>query len=147
MWCTDSTNLVTFLTKGSRQAEIQNLIFNIMKCSSEIDCIISPVHLYREHERIQEVDFLSKCPDSDNWSIDMASFNRLNNRFKFRTNLFAGSNNKRTDQGHKDAFSIQWSAVDLSTNITIDQCHQMYLELHMARSTNSAKLASIRFLL
>lgn len=121
MWATDSTNLVAFLHKGSGKKRIQTLVFDILKWSAEVQCVINPIHLFREDERIQEVDFLSKRPDTDNWSIDMLSFNELNDQFHFTIDLFADNKNRRVetfvsrfyhpDARAVDAFSVEWTGM------------------------------------
>ncbi len=121
LWLTDSTNVVAFLTKGSPKAEIQNLIFDILKISSDIKCNISPCHLFREDERIKEVDFLTKIKDSDNWSVDMLSFKSFDDDFHFELDLFADQKNRKTvsfvskyyhpDCKAVDAFTTEWKGM------------------------------------
>lgn len=121
IWGTDSTNLVSFLEKGSRQTRIQKLIFDVLRFCAENNCVITPIHLYREDERIKEVDYLSKLKDTDNWSIDVTTFDRLDNKFHFTVDLFADVNNARTPQFaskfyHEkalgvDAFSMDWKGI------------------------------------
>lgn len=120
-WGTDSTNLVAFLTKGSGKPKIQCKIFEILQMLESVNCVLTPVHLYREDERLQQVDYLSKCLDTDNWSIDFNSFKELDAIFHFEVDMFADDKNKRApvfvskfyhkDSLAVDAFSIQWSGI------------------------------------
>ena len=73
-WLTDSTNLVTFLTKGSRQPKIQTVVIEIMTLAKELNCCIQPIPLFREDPQIQIADEGSKAPDSDDWSVDEHTF-------------------------------------------------------------------------
>ena len=57
----------------------------------------TPIHLYQEDERIQQVDYLTKVKDTDNWSIDYFSFKALDDDFKFKVDLLADSKNKKTE--------------------------------------------------
>ncbi len=121
VWLTDSSNVVSFLTKGSPKPGIQAKTFEILSITTKLQCILSPVHLYREDDRIRQVDSLSKSRDSDNWSIDFASFAKLHDKFRFTIDLFADVNNKKLesfvsnfyhpDAVATDAFSIPWVGV------------------------------------
>ena len=121
LWLTDSTNLVSFIRKGSPKPSIQARIFNILVLCAQLKCTIDPIHLFREDERIKEVDSLSKSNDSDNWSIDYVSFESFNNDFHFEVDLFADQNNTRAPSFASkfyhpnsigvDAFSIEWSQI------------------------------------
>lgn len=117
-WGTDSTNLVAFLTKGSPKQWIQKRIFEVLQMTAALKCIITPVHLFRDDVRIQGVDYLSKEPDADNWSIDQHSFESFDNDFHFDLDVFADENNKKVknfyskyyheDSQAVDAFSVEW---------------------------------------
>lgn len=118
LWLTDSANVVSFLTKGSPKSHLQSMIFDILILSTNLNCVISPVHLYRSDERVQQADFLSKIKDSDNWSVDARSFDRFNADFHFDVDLFADLNNRKVptfvskfynpEALAVDAFTISW---------------------------------------
>lgn len=120
-WGTDSQNLVSFLTKGSPKPWIQSIVFEILKMSATLHCVINPVHLYREDERIREVDQMSKFKDSDNWSIDHHSFNQFDQDFHFEVDIFADAFNRKAqrfisqfyhaESEAVDAFSIEWKGM------------------------------------
>jgi len=118
-WCTDSTNVVSFLSKGSSKSHLQAVIFDIAKKLQKLNLIITPVHLLREDPRIKEADCLSKVKDSDDWSLDHSSFDSLDRIFGFTLDLFASATNKKTTKyfseflmpGTKgiDAFAQDWT--------------------------------------
>lgn len=120
-WGTDSTNLVAFLTKGSGVPQTQSRIFKLLKWAAEIRCVITPVHLYREDARIQEVDYLSKVPDSDNWSVDISTLKSLDEVYHFEVDMFADENNRRVQRFASknfhaeslgvDAFTLNWNGM------------------------------------
>jgi len=117
-WITDSEVMTQVLKKGSHRPILQKLVFQVANLCSELQIRIEPIHLRREDPRIQMADTLSKTKDTDNWSIDEASFQFLNEQFRFETDIFADKNNRRTprffskyfDQGTSgvDAFSMPW---------------------------------------
>ncbi len=121
MWLTDSTNFVAFVMKGSSKPTIQNKVFDILSTLTSWGCAITPIHVRREDERIQQVDHLSKVLDTDNWSIDSASFKSLHDAFHFEIDLFADNKNRKVDlfaskYFHElsvavDAFSIPWKGM------------------------------------
>ncbi len=118
LWVTDSENLVVFLEKGSGKKSIQLLAFDILKWCVDLQCTIHPIHLYRTDERIRQVDYLSKNPDSDDWSVDQHTFAGFHEDFHFEVDLFASFNNKKVplfaskyyhpESLGVDAFSLDW---------------------------------------
>jgi len=118
IWATDSENLVSFLSKGSPKKHIQEKVFEIYQLCVKLDCTIEPLHLLRTDERIQQVDHLSKIKDTDNWSIDAFSFEKLKSEFQLNLDVFADAKNARLErfiskfyeQGAYavDAFSVEW---------------------------------------
>jgi len=110
--------LVSFLNKGSPKPHIQEKVFEIYKLCVKLDCSIEPLHLLRTDERIQQVDHLSKIKDTDNWSIDAFSFEKLKSEFQLNTDVFADAKNARLkrfiskfyEQGTYavDAFAVEW---------------------------------------
>jgi len=119
IWCTDSTNVVAFWNKGSSIPAIQNALFDLVKMVKDMDCELQILHIRREDPRLAEVDTLSKTKDSDNWSIDFASFQALNNEFQYEVDLFADNINARLPKFvskfyhekalETDAFTINWN--------------------------------------
>ena len=89
LWATDSTNVVSFLEKGSSKSHVQSAVLGIAECLAKLNSFIQPIHLYREDSRIEEADRLSKNPDSDDWSIDEISFQYLKSKYKLEMDMFA----------------------------------------------------------
>lgn len=118
-WCTDSANAVAFLSKGSGKPHVQERIFKVAQMLSSLKLVLTPVHLLRSDERIQLADDLSKCRDSDDWSIDRASFDTLDKIYGFDLDVFASTNNKKCARFYSEfyeqsaagveAFSLPWS--------------------------------------
>ena len=95
-WLTDSTNLVTFLTKGSTKAAIQTMVIEVLCLAKTLNCIIQPIHLLRDDPRIVIADAGSKVPDSDDWSVDNATLEWLNEQLgPFTLDCFADESNKK----------------------------------------------------
>ena len=102
-WVSDSTNLVTFLTKGSKKAEIQKTVIEIFRLAKNLNCRIQPIHLLREDPRIQVADAGSKAADTDDWSIDTTSYRWLETKFgPFTIDLFADEANKKCQRFYSD---------------------------------------------
>jgi len=111
-WCTDSTNVVAFLSKGSGRAHVQKVIFEIAKKLQQLRIIISPIHLSRDDIRIQKADDRSKVVDSDDWSIDHMSFESLNKQFALEIDAFASRSNTRLQR----FYSEEWEEGAAGTN-------------------------------
>jgi hypothetical protein len=86
-WLTDSENLVRFLTKESGKIYIQREIFSVMTICQQLKIRIIPIHLMRDDPRIQIADQGSKISDTDDWSIDDETFQRLNHHYQFTINF------------------------------------------------------------
>jgi hypothetical protein len=105
-WLTDSENLVTFLRKGSKKRDIQAQLLAVLEKARALNAKIEPIHLRREDPRIQLADGGSKIPDSDDWSIDEASFQKLNTKYgPFTIDLFAADNNAKVKNFYSECFS------------------------------------------
>jgi hypothetical protein len=95
-WLTDSTNLVTFLTKGSTKPAIQVIVIEVLCLARSLNCILQPIHLLRDDPRIVIADAGSKAPDSDDWSIDQDSFKWLERELgPFTLDCFADESNNK----------------------------------------------------
>lgn len=112
VWATDSTNLVSFLSKGSSKGNIQTVVFEILSMLSTLKSVLSPVHLFREDERIQQADYLSKLKDSDNWSIDDHSFQTFHRDFQFELDVFADVKNRKVPRFMSRCYHVETQAVD-----------------------------------
>jgi hypothetical protein len=105
-WLTDSENLVTFLRKGSKKRDIQAQLLAVLEKARTLNAKIEPIHLRREDPRIQLANGGSKIPDSDDWSIDEASFQKLNAKYgPFTIDLFAADNNAKVKSFYSEFFS------------------------------------------
>ncbi len=121
-WVTDSENVVSFLKKGSRKEAIQAILFDVVLDAHDLEVQIEPIHLLRQDPRIQIADEGSKQPDSDNWSIDDASFSWILEKFpQMETDMFADASNRRLkkfcslyyspDTWAVDAYSACWKSL------------------------------------
>jgi len=119
LWGTDSTNVVSFIEKGSGRPLIQKHVFDIVRHLHAKNNTLTVYHLYREDPRIQVVDNLSKTKDTDNWSVDYQTFKEFHEEFHFTIDLFADNVNKKLTRFSSlywcegtagvDAFTMSWS--------------------------------------
>ncbi len=115
-WLTDSSNLVTFLTKGSSRARIQTDVLEVLALTKRLNIRIIPIHLLRSDPRIQVADDGSKFPDSDDWSIDSQTFDKLQASIgKFTIDIFADNKNTKTKRFFSNFWCIGTLAVDAFT--------------------------------
>ena len=77
IWLTDSTNLVSFLTKGTMKADIQDQVLQVCHLLTKYQIRIVPIHLRRSDYRIQWADEGAREFDPDDWTIDSQSFKEL----------------------------------------------------------------------
>jgi len=119
-WCTDSTNVVAFLNKGSGREHVQKVVFEIAKKAQKLRLVLTPLHLLRTDQRIQVADEESKVADTDDWSVDVLSFKDLDKQFSFDIDVFASKSNRRLERFYSktweegcagvDAFAQDWSS-------------------------------------
>jgi len=118
-WLTDSTNLVSFIQKGSGKPNIQPLAFEVAMMCSELELNIIPIHMFREDPRLQWADEGSKAKNTDNWSLSYEDFQWFLQWTSFDTDLFADRLNRQADQFCSlfyeegslgvDCFSLNWA--------------------------------------
>ena len=113
-WITDSTNLATFLTKVSGKSYIQSEVFRIMVICKTLNVRIIPVHLLRDDPRIQIADDGSKTTDTDDWAIDVETFESINKerRGKFTIDLFASDKNTKCRRFFSNFYCKNTSGID-----------------------------------
>ncbi len=112
-WMTDSSNLVAFLTKGSRKSSIQDDVLEVLGLSRRLNCCLVPIHLLREDPRIQVADAGSKAPDTDDWGVDEQTFAILEEKYgPFSIDLFADETNHRVKKFYSDFWSPSSSGVN-----------------------------------
>jgi len=110
-WATDSTNLVSFLSKGSKKREVQKLLFEAVEISHQLRVNIIPIHLYREDPRIQEANEGSKMADSDDCSISFEDWKWFE-AFDLKVDLFADHLNTRSSHFCAQYYSPEVWAID-----------------------------------
>lgn len=97
-WLTDSTNLVSFLTKGSGKRHIQPYVFHVARFCRANNLCITPIHLRRGDDRIMKADAGSRNNASDDWGVDRGCFETFNTLWKFTIDLFASSVSAKTER-------------------------------------------------
>ena len=118
LWLTDSTNLVSFLTKGTMKRQIQQQILAVFRLLAQYKMRIVPVHLKRTDFRIQWADEGSREFDPDDWGVDMSSYKDVTRNWQPTVDLFAHSTNRKCAKFYSygnapfsagvDAFTRNW---------------------------------------
>ena len=145
-WLTDSENLVVFLNKGSSKQPIQQLVLEIMTLAKQLRIVLFPIHLRREDPRIKMADAGSRVRDSDDWSLDSASFAYLQGMFgPFSIDLFADTSNAKAPQFYSDflcpgslgidAFTHSWSGENAWICPPISQVLKVIRKLKLSKLT------------
>lgn len=111
-WLTDSENLVRFLAKGSGKKQIQAEIFKVMTLCQKLNIRIVPIHLLRDDPRIQVADDGSKRLDTDDWQVDFATFQQLQQDTQFSIDLFADNYNSRCQKFYSNFYCQNTSGID-----------------------------------
>lgn len=95
-WQTDSKNCYSFLMRGSRRMDVQNLVLDIKCRERSLDIRIIPVWTPRTHARIVIADIGSKMVAStDEWCVDRNDLVQVFTKFDFlpEVDCFASSQN------------------------------------------------------
>ena len=159
-WLTDSTNLVTFLTKGSTKPAIQAIVVEVLILARSLNCTLQPIHLLRDDPRITIADAGSKAPDTDDWSVDQATFTWLSRELgPFTIDCFADESNKKVPRFFSnflcptslgiDAFSHSWDYENCWICPPRQEhfvSHQETLESKRKRGLNCPQVDNCKFL-
>ncbi len=117
-WFTDSTNVVSFLEKGSSRRHVQDIVLDIAIQLAELNSWIQPIHLFRSDDRVNKADAVSKFADSDDWSMDNLCFQRIKDSFRLKmghdlvVDMFASKSNARFNNYFSKYFEEGCNGVD-----------------------------------
>ena len=119
IWLTDSTNLVSFLMKGTMKMPIQRQVMRVYRLLTSYQIRIVPIHLKRSDYRIQWADEGSRYFDPDDWTVDRATFEQLTDTWRPTVDLFAHTSNAKcmkfytygnaSNSAGVDAFAQDWT--------------------------------------
>ena len=119
IWLTDSTNLVSFLTKGTIKMKIQEHVMEVFRLLASFQIRLVPVHLKRSDFRIQWADEGSRSFDPDDWGIDTQSYRDLTRVWQPTLDAFAHTSNAKCSKFYSygaaprsagvDAFAQNWT--------------------------------------
>ena len=101
LWLTDSQNCFSFLLRGSNLPHIQTVARDIKILEFNLGIKIQPVWVPRTNPLLVLADLGSKFDKStDEWSIDLFSFKKIQNYFQvtFTFDAFASNENRRTQK-------------------------------------------------
>ena len=73
---------------------------------------IIPIHLLRDDPRIQTADDGSKTTDTDDWQIDMETYQTIDNKYKFTIDLFASNRNNKCRRFFSNSYCPGTSGID-----------------------------------
>ena len=111
---TDSLNASRILSIGSSKTHLQEIAVDIFKYCMINDIKLIPQWIPRSLNTI--ADEISKSVDTDNWSIDRYSFNKIQERFGiFTFDRFADDLNTKTKQFNSKHFCLQSYGVNAFT--------------------------------
>ena len=144
-WCTDSQNMTSFLTKGSSKGPIQKEVFKAMTLCKELNIRVIQIHLLRDDPRIKIADDGSKTTDSDDWEVDLKTFQKLDRQHNFSLDLFASDHNKKCNKFFSnfhcpgthgiDAFSHSWEGESLWVCPPVKEVTKIIKRLKTSRTT------------
>ena len=148
-WLTDSENLVKFLTKGSGKPHIQQEIFKVMVICQTLQIRIVPIHLRREDPRIQIADEGSKTVDTDDWQVDAATFQKLDESMHFSIDLFATFKNAQCQRFYSNFWCKETQGIDAFCHDWNGEvawvCPPIKLILKVIRKIKTSNISGILF--
>ena len=94
LWYSDNWNVARILEVGSSKDHIQNLALDIFALRLRNDIKLIPCWIPREENEL--ADEISKFRDTDDWGIDLESFDYIQNKFgRLDVDRFADTNNAK----------------------------------------------------
>ena len=141
VWITDSSNLVLFLKKGSKNPAIQEDIFKIKMFEHKYQVRIYPVRISRNERIIQLADEGSRFSTStDEWSVDNFSFNKICEYFQVEPSVdcFASRGNSKCSNffskvPQTDSNGVNFFAQTLITSEIFWICPPVKLIIHVLK--------------
>ena len=113
-WMTDNINAARILRVGSSKEQLQELAVDIFSICLRCDISINPVWIPREENQVS--DDMSKQLDTDNWGIDLESFEYIQSKSKvFTVDRFADDINKKVQKFNSKYFCPGTDSVDAFT--------------------------------
>ena len=131
IWLTDSTNLVSFLTKGTMRTEIQQQVLEVYKMLTKYQVRIVPVHVHRSDYRVQWADEGSREFDPDDWGVDAQSYKELTHNWKPTVDLFAHTSNTKCEKFYAYGRAQNCAAVDAFTQCWKEELAWMCPPTHL----------------
>ena len=147
IWITDSTNLVTFLTKGTMKMAIQKQILAAYELLAGYNIRIIPVHLKRTDYRIQWADEGSREFDPDDWTVDSRTFKELTKKWIPTIDLFAHSSNAKVSRFYSYGNAPNTAGVDAFAQCWAEEiawvCPPTHLVTDAIRKIEATKMMAI----
>ena len=147
VWLTDSTNLFSFLTKGTTKLAIQKQILEVYKLLARYEIRVVPVHLRRTDYRIQWADEGSRCFDPDDWSIDNKCFHQLTRKWTPTIDLFADTTNAKYARFFSYGDAPRTAGVDAIAQCWREElawiCPPVYLVAEVVKKITHTKMMAI----
>ena len=147
VWLTDSTNLVSFLSKGTMKMAIQRKVLEVYKLLAKYRIRIVPVHLRRTDYRIQWADEGSRSFDPDDWGIDQASFRQITKTWKPTVDLFAHATNAKCERFYSYGDAPRTAGVDAMARSWNNElawaCPPVYLVAEVVRKIAHTNMMAI----
>jgi hypothetical protein len=148
-WLKDSQNMATFLTKGSGKRHIQSEVFRIMILCQRLNIRIIPIHLLRDDPRIQIADDVSKTTDTDDRKVDVETYQKINNKYKFTIDLFASDRNKKCQKFFSNFYCHDTSSIDAFSHSWKDEvawiCPPIREVIRIVRRLQTSKTSGVLF--
>ncbi|XP_060569538.1 uncharacterized protein LOC132727948 [Ruditapes philippinarum] len=108
---TDNRNVVSILKTGSRQPFLQDIAVNVYEMCHDHKIDLFPKWIPRTENK--EADFLSRCTDSDDWSLENKIFDSLEQKWGPHTfDLFACSYNTKCQKFYSKYWCPGTSGID-----------------------------------
>ena len=113
-WFSDNQNVVRILTTGSRQPQLQSLALNIFSSCMAYQIRLEPKWIPRGEN--EQIDFISKISDYDDWMIDLLIFAELDREWEpHDVDRFADIHNKQLEHFNLRYWNPSSEAVDSFT--------------------------------
>ena len=144
---TDSTNLVSFLTKGTTKQRIQEQVLQVYKLLKQYQIRVVPIHLRRTDFRIQWADEGSREFDPDDWGVDRGSFRSLTKKWQPTVDLFAHTTNAKVNFFYSYGKAPKTAGVDAFAQNWKDEvawaCPPVHLITETIKKVESTKMMAI----
>jgi hypothetical protein len=120
-----------------------------MNLCQRLNIRIIPIPFLRDDPRIQIADDGSKTTDTDDWQVDVETYQKINNKYKFTIDLFASDQNKKCQKFFSNFYCHDTAGIGAFSHSWEDEvawvCPPIREVIRIVRRLQTSKTSGVPF--